>query len=557
MNSPFQSAHPDESPAGRDTSAASLAAMTLLHDISTRFVQEGNTRSLFEQAVAAALEITGADMGNIQVLDESSGQLQVVACRNLGVSLPACCLQVDKRLAACGIAVRQAERLIIDDVAHSPILARSPWRDALLAEGMASVQVTPLFTRSGRLAGVLSTHCRKPRQLPENGLRLLDMLARQIADIIERSQANEALRASTERYRSLFENMLDGYAHARMLVVDGVPVDFEFLAVNQAFERLTGLKGVVGKKASHLIPGIRQDNPELFLIYGRVAETGEPVRFETYLAGLDVWVAVAAYRPAEGEVAAVFDNISERKRLEKELQQRREEMESLVKHQVAAQTAAAIAHDLNQPLVAISAYSEVALRALQGGVAQGEKLIRALEGCVQQAQRAGYKLHELLDFLHHGDIVSIPMNLADTIKEAVTQAKGEGWGGFLPALDLERGLPLVLGNHVQVQKVLDNLLRNAAEAMDGNGTPDAAIAIEAKVQKEGALVQVTVRDSGPGLPTEMADRVFEPFFTTKARGIGLGLAISRTLIEAHGGRLWAEFHGGPGAIFHFTLPVAE
>jgi PAS domain S-box-containing protein len=668
----------------RDRLANDLAIMQMLHEISTRFIQEDDPKALFEQIVNAALDIVGAEMGNIQVLDESSGRLKIAACCSRGMSLPACCCQADKSLAACGIAMQRADRLVVGDVATSPALAGTPWRDALLAAGVRALQATPLFTRAGKMVGMLSTHSRQAGLPADSDLRLLDMLARQIADIIERSLANKALQESVLRRRSLFDNMLEGCAHCRMIFVDGQPVDFVYLDVNPAFTRLTGMRDVVGRRVSEVLPGIHEENPEIFRIYGEVASTGEPARFETYVAALGFWSSIAVYCPAEGEFVAVFDNITERKRsaaelqvreerlrlakraaglglydedvltntfqwdervrelwgveadetitfetfmmgvhpddraatqaaldrafepsgsgqfyaeyrvinradgrerhvastgqvycdngqavrrigmvrditerkrLEKELQARRGEMEALLQHQIATQTAAAIAHDLNQPLVAISAYSEVALRALQSGRDDPQRLTRALEGCVEQAQRAGRTLHELLDFLHHGDTVSLPMDLGDTVRETIALVEESGYGGFHIVLDLEGSLPPVLGNRIQIQKVLDNLLHNAIDAMHENGQANPAITIRVHMSLGRQQAQVTVQDNGPGLDAELARRVFEPFFTTKANGIGLGLAISRALIEAHGGVLWADLDDGSGAVFHFTLPL--
>jgi len=155
----------------------------------------------------------------------------------------------------------------------------------------------------------------------------------------------------------------------------------------------------------------------------------------------------------------------------------------------------------------------------------------------------------------HGDVVSIPIDLNDTVRKAISLAAGNGWGCFRPIIDLASELPLVLGNRVQIQKVLDNLLLNAAEAMREAGAPESAIAITTKLTPNAKQAQVTIRDYGPGLSAEMAARIFEPFFTTKDTGIGLGLAISRTLIEAHGGNLWSDTEAGPGSTFHFTLPL--
>lgn len=557
MNHPTMTVVPRESTVPRDRLATELAAMNLLHDISTRFVQEGNTKSLFQQIVFAALEITGADMGNIQILDEATGQLRMVACCSHGMDLPDCCKLEDKGQAVCGIASMRAERMVIEDLTESPVIMGVSL-DALISAGVRAVQSTPLFTRSGRLVGMLSTHSKAPRRLEDSDLRLLEMLARQIADIIEQSQAAEALKKSTERHRCLFENMLDGYAHCRMLFENGMPVDFEYLAVNPAFDKLTGLSDVVGKRASEIMPGVLQDNPEIFEIYGQVALSGEPARFETYIVSLGLWLSIAVYRPADGEFVAVFDNITERKQLEMELQKRRSEMETVHKQQVAAQTAAAIAHDLNQPLVAISAYSEVALRNLKSGDIQSEKLSRAIEGCFEQSQRAGKTLHQLLDFLHNGESEMAPMDIVEAVQEVIRFAENSGYGRFRPVLNLEPGLPPVMANRVQVQKVLDNLVRNGVDAMREALVANPVIIITVRTMEDRDMAQVTVQDNGPGFDADMARRVFEPFFTTKSDGIGLGLAISRTLIQAHGGQLWADRESSSsGATFHFTLPFAS
>jgi PAS domain S-box-containing protein len=271
------------------------------------------------------------------------------------------------------------------------------------------------------------------------------------------------------------------------------------------------------------------------------------------------WISAMGRVYFEGGCAnrlvGVTRDVTEQKNIQKRLQAHRDETESIFKQQVAARTASAIAHELNQPLAAISAYSEVLLHALQEGAASSGSLRRALEGCVEQAQRAGRSLHELLAFLQKGELMTERLNLNDVINEALSIVCNDGYGGFCAVLHLEKNLPAVQCNYTQVQKVLLNLFRNAVEAMRAVNLP--TLTVETEVQTGTNVVLVTIQDSGPGLDQVMAKRIFEPFFTTKPTGIGMGLEISRALIEANGGQLWVDSGAQPGAKFHFTLPLAS
>lgn len=255
-------------------------------------------------------------------------------------------------------------------------------------------------------------------------------------------------------------------------------------------------------------------------------------------------------------LVGTVQDVSEEVRLQREVQERRGEMELLINQQVAAQTAAAIAHELNQPLVAISAYSEAAVHMLEAPNKNPEKLERALRGAMEQAQRAGSTLHELLDFLQQGESPREPLDLNELVRDSVAIAEESGYGHLQPVLDLQPDLAPVMANRLQIQKVLVNLLQNSIEATGGTRAAAADISIIVKTDESRNMAQVTVRDYGPGLSPELVEQVFKPFFTTKPSGIGLGLAISRALVEAHGGQLWADVGIKPGATFHFVLPFA-
>lgn len=242
-----------------------------------------------------------------------------------------------------------------------------------------------------------------------------------------------------------------------------------------------------------------------------------------------------------------------------ELNAQRNRMEQSLRWHVAAQTAAAIAHELNQPLTAIAAYADVALQLLNTGNQNPQKLSYAIENCAVQAQRAGQAMRQLLALLHKSADVSEPMDLNASVRETLELIKASGCLGiFKIELELSADLPPVIANNLHVQKVLLNLLRNGVESMKERGLSAGIITVTTRrCPGDPTLAQMTVCDCGIGVADAATLKtMFQPFYTTKAAGLGMGLAISRALIEAHGGALWAEANAGPGLSIHVTLPFA-
>ncbi len=241
----------------------------------------------------------------------------------------------------------------------------------------------------------------------------------------------------------------------------------------------------------------------------------------------------------------------------KELNERRNKIEQSSRLHVASQTAAAIAHELNQPLAALTSYAEVALHMLQSGNKNPQKLLHVLENCALQAQHAGDVIRQLLTVLHKGETLSEPIDINNLVNEALDLVKSDGQlGAFKIELNLAAGLPPVRVNSLQIQKVLVNLLRNGLESMQESGIKAGTITVTThKSASDPAMAQVTVCDGGKGVTdTATLKTMFQPLYTTKPNGLGMGLAISRALIEAHGGKMWAEQNAGIGISVHFTLP---
>ncbi|HXZ53442.1 MAG TPA: ATP-binding protein [Burkholderiales bacterium] len=243
-------------------------------------------------------------------------------------------------------------------------------------------------------------------------------------------------------------------------------------------------------------------------------------------------------------------DVTEQRKAEQELQQRQVEIARLRRLHAMGELASLLAHDLNQPLAAIAGFGEASLGLLQRGEG-GDRLRRNLEQIVAQAERAGRSIQDLRQFLGKDHHEKVPVDLNAVLLDACNLVEVLARARCI-RLNCAGGTPLprVVAPAIQVEHVLVNLLQNAIDAVGDEGEVTVRVRCEGKDS-----VQVSVEDSGPGVDNAIAQRVFEPLYTTKSNGLGLGLSICRSIIEAQGGRIWAE--PGPGGKFHFTLPIAR
>jgi two-component system sensor kinase FixL len=217
--------------------------------------------------------------------------------------------------------------------------------------------------------------------------------------------------------------------------------------------------------------------------------------------------------------------------------------------------ASTLAHDLNQPLTAIIAYVQGCRRILAGAGGIPDSVRTAFDAVAQQAERAGAIIQRLREFLREGAARHSTVAVDDIIREALGLAEIEAAQNAIAVkVAVAPGLPPVIADRIQIEQVLVNLVRNAVDAIVAADAPEREIRITAA--RVGEAVEIRVADTGPGIPPEIAERLFQPFVTSKPRGMGLGLSISRTIVEAHHGTLsWLP--GDGGATFAFTLPTAE
>jgi two-component system sensor kinase FixL len=249
-------------------------------------------------------------------------------------------------------------------------------------------------------------------------------------------------------------------------------------------------------------------------------------------------------------------DLTERQQTEARLQELQSELVHISRLTAMGEMASTLAHELNQPLSAISNYLTGSRRMLDGDTGEKSETLRdALSKAADQAMRAGQIIRRLRDFVARGESERRVENIAKLIEESSALALvGVKDRGIRVRFNFDPGVGLVLADRVQIQQVLLNLIRNAMDEMETAATRNLTIAV---APADAGLVQVSVADSGGGIAPEIAEQLFQPFITTKRQGMGVGLSISRTIIEAHGGKIWVEPNPGGGTIFHFTLAAVN
>jgi len=264
------------------------------------------------------------------------------------------------------------------------------------------------------------------------------------------------------------------------------------------------------------------------------------------------WRAVAV--PEQRRVYGVARDITDKKRMEDSLQQHRDQVSHVLRLHTMGEMASQICHEINQPLGAIVNYARGVSNLLDNKEIDDPKISHGIDQIAEQAHRAGRLIHNIRGFVRRDELHLEDVNVNELIEnaEGLLRASGNDDVEFRRALD--PGLPHIEADPIQIEQVLVNLLSNGIEATRGTGNGSAFVAIKTR-QRDEDTIEVSVRDGGEGLRAAQIDKIFDPFFTTKPDGLGMGLAMSRTIVEAHGGELRASGHTGGGATFTFTLPL--
>jgi PAS domain S-box-containing protein len=381
-----------------------------------------------------------------------------------------------------------------------------------------------------------------------------------IHDISVRVRAEEALQASEERYRNLFESMDEGFALCEMIYAsDGNPVDFRYLIVNPAFATLTGLplKKVAGKTVREIIP-----NVERFWIeaYDGVVQSGISRKLENQVAELGKYFEVYAWRSGPGQFAVVFNDITEHKLMEHKIQSLYKK-EKIQRRKLQEETRVKdlfiniLAHELRNPLTAILSSSGM----LQDLSDTKDDVRRRLASNVNDgAMVLAKRLDELLDVARFSKgafrLSKQPCDSGKFIADAVARFRPALTGkGQIVNLTICGDLPVINADPSRLEQVIVNILSNASKYSPAN----SLISVAAKINNKRLVLEV--EDQGPGINEEDQEYIFQAYHrasnTSHTAGTGLGLYISKKIIEAHGGKIWVESQPGKGSRFGFSLPL--
>ena len=402
---------------------------------------------------------------------------------------------------------------------------------------IAHVTLTPLRDEAGELVGY----------------------AKVSRDITEHRAAEDALRARAAHLRSILETVPDA-----MVVIDEAGRIQSFSA---AAERLFGYENteVLGQNVSILMPEPYRTQHDSYM--ARYMTTGERriIGIGRVVVGQRKDESTFPMELAVGEMRSdnrryftgFVRDLTERQKTETRLQELQSELVHMSRFTALGEMASTLAHEINQPLTAIANYLKGSRRILERMEGEHVPMLRdAVNQAAEQALRAGQVIRHLREFVSRGEserhIESLPKLVQEASALALVGAKEKG---VRVSFRLDPDAPLVLADRIQIQQVLLNLIRNAIEAMQDR--PRRELVVSTTALPQDGLVEVCVKDTGTGLAPEVAAQLFQPFVTTKKHGMGVGLSICRTIVESHGGKIWAESKPGEGTAFRFTLRAVD
>ncbi|MGB8729723.1 MAG: PAS domain S-box protein [Candidatus Sulfotelmatobacter sp.] len=528
--------------------AAHARQIAVRADVSLAFGKEESLKTILGECSEAIVRHLDAAFARIWTLSDDGKMLNLQASAGMYTHLDGPHSHIPIGQFKIGMIAQERKPHLTNDVLNDPRITDRAWAEK---EGMASFAGYPLSV-GDRTIGVLAMFSRTP-VTPETTETLASGVDL-IAQGIERKYAEDKLRDSERSLRQLTETIPQMLWSAE---ADGA-IDY----CNQRALDYTGLSAEQVRGAGWMKSVHQDDMEKMAQAWTAAVSTGEPFQFEFRCRrtadNAYRWCISSALplRDQDGRVIKWFGTVvdlHDRKEAQQALQMTQAELARVSRLTTMGELAASIAHEVNQPLTAVTNNSNACLRLLAAGNLKPEVLRRALEEIVADGNRASAVVARIRGFIKKEPAERNRLDINDVIQEVLALADRELYENRVRLeRQLMEALPPVLADRVQLQQVLLNLIMNGIEAMAAVTNRPRSLCMQSRIDDSGDVL-VAVRDSGTGLSSE-ADRLFTPFFTTKANGMGMGLSITRSLVESHGGRLWAEPNSPHGAVFCFTLP---
>ena len=455
---------------------------------------------------------------------------------------------VGPRIGACGTVMQTGRPVIVTDIGRDsqwPVL-----RDAALSIGLRACWSSPIFSTKKKVLGSFAMFSDTSRGPSREELRLIENAADLAGAAVDHHRSQEALRQSEERNRAILRAIPDWMF---VLSNDGVYLDCH---INNPDGLLLPPEAFLGKSMREVLP------PSLVDVFTpafeRALASNEPERLEYSLEmeHEQHFFEACVVRCDSDRLLSIVRDISDRKRAELDAAAQRQELAHLNRVLILAEQSGALAHELSQPLAAILANAQAARHLLDRTPLDLEELRATLDDVIKSDKRAGMVIHRLRELLKKSNAVLQPLDLNEVTREVLDLTHSDLLLRRMPITTaLSPGIPPVLGDRVQLQQVILNLVINACDAMSTVEPAERELTLTTVADDE--CVQLAISDRGVGIPDGELDSVFDPFVTHRAQGLGLGLAISRSIVVAHRGRIQAENNADRGATFRCFLPLAN
>src|SRR6266446_2654686 len=463
-------------------------------------------------------------------------------------------LPVRSELCPCGIAALEKRQVISADVESDPLWHDTPYRSLLLSHGLRSVWSTPILALSGRVLGTFAIYHHRPATPSPQVQELIGQVTHIASIAIERAQDEAALKRS--------EAFLAQGQHLSSTGSFSWRVDTDDITFSEELNRIFEFASDGRVSLEHISDRIHPEDTLLMLEKVDFARrTGGDLDYEIRLRLPDDSVKYLrtiqhSSRDENGrmEYIGAVQDVTARRLSEQALERARSDLAHVARVATLGALTASIAHEVNQPLSGIITNASTCLRMLDATPPDVDGARETARRTIRDGNRASDVITRLRALFSKKAFTLEPLDVNEATREVIALALSDlHRNRVILRSELADDLPKVTGDRVQLQQVILNLLRNASDAM--TDVDDRPRQLLVRTEREsGDRVRVTVRDAGVGVDPESWDKLFDAFYTTKSGGMGIGLSVSRSIVERHHGRLWAEANDGPGATFSFSIP---